>query len=204
MLNIKLLMMTDKAKKEIFLELLEPEWRQLSGYARALTGNTEDARDLVSDTLLSAFENFDKLKNYDAFKSYIFTIARRKFKRNKWRMRIFTGYDEANVFDFESKDSQPDVRADVNILFAAMQQLPDKQREAIALFEISGLSLQEIQKVQGGTLSGVKTRLRRARQTLAEILGEKEASRHPRHNGGSKKNVISNIDIKSKAQINLK
>lgn len=196
--------MTEKAKKEIFLELLEPVWRQLSGYARALTGNTEDARDLVSDTLLSAFENFDKLKNSEAFKSYIFTIARRKFRRNKWRMRIFTGYDEANVFDFESNESQPDVKADVNLLYAAMQELPEKQREAVALFEISGLSLLEIQKVQGGTLSGVKTRIRRARQKLAEILGEKEAFRKPKRNGESKKSINDHINIEQKTQINLK
>ncbi len=183
--------MTERAKKEIFLSLLEPIWQNLSGYARALTGNTEDARDLVSDTLLTAFENFENLKDKDAFKSYLFTIVRRKYKRNKWRLRIFSSYDEyedSEVFNRASSDSLPDVKADVDLLYHAMQKLPDKQREALALFEISGFSLLEIQKVQGGTLSGVKTRLKRGRQKLAELLGESPVSVLSKKNGALRNN----------------
>jgi len=39
------------------------------------------------------------------------------------------------------------------------------------LFEINGLSVTEIQRVQGGTVSGVKVRLMRARRMLADRLG---------------------------------
>lgn len=42
-------------------------------------------------------------------------------------------------------------------------------KETVILFEISGLSLEEIKKIQGGTISGVKSRLKRGRETL-EIL----------------------------------
>jgi len=200
--------MTDRAKKEIFLTLLEPVWQNLSGYARALTGNTEDAKDLVSDTLLAAFENFEKLKEKDAFKSYLFTIARRKYKRNKWRLRIFSSYDEYDdheAFNFESPETKPDVKADVKLLYAAMQKLSDKQREAIALFEISGLSLQDIQKVQGGTLSGVKSRLKRAREKLAELLRESESFSSAKKNGKALRNMNCNneINIDVKAQLNM-
>jgi RNA polymerase sigma-70 factor, ECF subfamily len=201
--------MTERAKKEIFLTLLEPVWQNLNGYARALTGNTEDARDLVSDTLLAAFESFEKLKDKDAFKSYLFTIARRKYKRNKWRLRLFSSYDEYpehEAFNFESPDTKPDIRADVGLLYKAMQKLPDKQREALALFELSGLNLQEIQKVQGGTLSGVKSRLKRAREKLAELLRESEKSVTHKKNGNALKNISRNnkMTIDVKAQINMK
>jgi RNA polymerase sigma-70 factor (ECF subfamily) len=201
--------MTERAKKEIFLTLLEPVWQNLNGYARALTGNTEDAKDLVSDTLLAAFENFEKLKDKDAFKSYLFTIARRKYKRNNWRLRLFSSYDEYpehEAFNFESRESDPDIRVDVGLLYKAMKELPEKQREAITLFEISGLSLQEIQVVQGGTLSGVKTRLKRAREKLAELLREGEKSVTVKKNGNALKNIGRNnkMTIDVKAQLNLK
>ena len=55
-------------------------------------------------------------------------------------------------------------------LYKAMNRLPEKQREAVSLYEISGFSLAEVQQIQGGSLSGVKSRITRGREALAEIL----------------------------------
>jgi len=46
----------------------------------------------------------------------------------------------------------------------------------VILFEISGLSLQEIVEIQGGSLSGVKSRIVRGRERLAVLLGERKPS----------------------------
>ncbi len=51
-----------------------------------------------------------------------------------------------------------------------MASLPEKQREALALFEISGLSIEEVREIQGGSLSAVKMRLVRGREQLALLL----------------------------------
>jgi DNA-directed RNA polymerase specialized sigma24 family protein len=44
---------------------------------------------------------------------------------------------------------------EVEALYRAMKRLPEKQREAVSLYEISGFSLAEVQQIQGGSLSGV-------------------------------------------------
>jgi hypothetical protein len=44
-------------------------------------------------------------------------------------------------------------------------------RETVVLFEVSDFTLEEIHKVQGGSLSGVKLRLKRGRELLAKTLG---------------------------------
>ena len=44
-------------------------------------------------------------------------------------------------------------------------------RETVVLFDVSDLSLEEIRRIQGGTLSGVKMRLKRGRERLARVLG---------------------------------
>jgi RNA polymerase sigma-70 factor (ECF subfamily) len=70
-----------------------------------------------------------------------------------------------------------DVSADIQILNQALSYLPQEQREAIVLFEIVGFSIEEIKAMQGGSLSGVKSRLVRARQKLADMLSDAESKK---------------------------
>jgi RNA polymerase sigma-70 factor (ECF subfamily) len=66
--------------------------------------------------------------------------------------------------------SNIEARSELNEFYAALSTLPEKQREAVTLFEISGLSLNEIMEIQGGSLSGVKSRVTRGREELARLL----------------------------------
>ena len=56
------------------------------------------------------------------------------------------------------------------LLYTALAQLPEIQREAIVLFEISGFSIAEIAELQGAGISAIKQRLARGRQALLELL----------------------------------
>jgi DNA-directed RNA polymerase specialized sigma24 family protein len=60
----------------------------------------------------------------------------------------------------------------VTLLYNALNLLPVKQRETVMLFEISELSIEEIRNIQGGSISGVKSRLTRGRERLTELLSD--------------------------------
>ena len=78
--------------------------------------------------------------------------------------------------------SPPDIDHDVEVLYNLLGKLPPKQRECVVLFELSGFSLEEIRQLQGGTLSGVKSRLTRGREQLRLWLLPSEGSNEgPRH-----------------------
>lgn len=162
--------MNQDLKKVKFLELLEPINDKLYMYAKALEKNTDDAKDLVADTILACWENFDKINDFKLFKSYVFQVARNKFRRKKRRVSIFGFYDEIKAMNIPNNDSSPDLPTDVAILYEALNELPEKQKEALVLFEISGFSIEEIKKIQGGSISGVKSRLTRGRLALKEKL----------------------------------
>lgn len=166
----------EKERQEYFLRLLLPVRNRLVHFARAMTHNREEADDLVSDTILAALERFDDLKVPSAFLSYLFTIAARLHKRRRWRARIFGGYDEDYAGNIPAQGSAPDISADVAMLYRALDQLPERQRETVVLFEISDLPLEEIRRIQGGSLSGVKSRLVRGRARLARILNATDRS----------------------------
>jgi RNA polymerase sigma-70 factor, ECF subfamily len=168
--------MADSIKQKEFLELLDGVEDRLSRFARAMSRSREDARDLVSETILIAYERFDKIENKSKFKSYLFTIASRLHRRRLWRLRFFGKYDEEKAELIPNNNTSQDTLADVAALYKALDKLPAKQREAIVLFEISGFSLEEIRTIQGGTLSGVKSRLKRARERLIKIMGTDDST----------------------------
>jgi len=162
--------MIDYKIKEEFLEYYLKYNDSLTKFVKAMTRNSSDTKDIISETVLLALENFHKLKNKQTFLSYVFTIAKRIYIKRKWKKKIFSYIEESDNFEYSSNSSSPEVDTDINFLYEALAKLPEKMRESIILFEISGFSLNEIQEIQGGTLSGVKSRIKRAREKLREIL----------------------------------
>ncbi len=160
----------DPTQQERFLALLLPVRHRLVHFARILTQDHDEAKDLVSDTILAALERFETLKNEKAFLSYLMTIATRIHKRRQWRQRLFTPLKGEATDVRQDGHEVFEASIDAKVLYKAMGELPEKQREAIALFEITGLSLEEVREIQGGSLSAVKMRLVRGREKLKEIL----------------------------------
>jgi RNA polymerase sigma-70 factor (ECF subfamily) len=156
-----------------FLTLLQAVEPSLSRFTHAMTRDRESARDLAAETILIALEKFHTLQNKQAFLSFLLTIASRLYKKKQWRLRFWSAYDEHLIREQSDNNpgSQPDISTDVKVLYQALARLPANQREAVVLFEINGLSLEEIHTIQGGSLSGVKSRVARARQKLAQLLG---------------------------------
>jgi RNA polymerase sigma-70 factor, ECF subfamily len=160
--------MTDHSAMTDHAAIYPRLWR----FALALTKDEDDAKDLVSETVLAAYERFDSVRDEKAFLSFLFTIATRVHRHKERRARWFGAFDQDTAAKMPSGMQSPEIDAEVALLLQAMKKLPTKQRETVSLFEISGFSLDEIREIQGGSLSGVKSRLKRGREALAELLGE--------------------------------
>ena len=158
------------------MELYNPLHERLSRFVHSMVWNRDDAKDVLSETVLAAFESFEKVKDQNSFLYYLFGIASRLAKKRDRRKKFWGIFDSQKaelIISYHNSES----RAAINELYAALNKLPIKQREAITLFEISGFSIKEIAVMQGSTLSGVKSRLMRARETLATLLeAEKKTS----------------------------
>jgi len=162
--------MTDARQRE-FLEMLEPVHDRLSRYALAVTQDEMDAEDLVGATVLQAFEQFDRYDNEGRFLHYLIKIASRLHKRSSYRNRKKSDYNEAYALSVPDMNPMPDNAAEIRIVMDALNTLPEKMRETVVLFDVSDFTLEEIRAVQGGTISGVKSRLKRGREQLAKSLG---------------------------------
>jgi len=150
-----------------FWELVEQERHVTWRLCRALTRNYEDAQDLMSDTMLAAYQSFPALRDTKAFRKFLSTIAVRIQRRRQWRGRLFAPLAEADDMGYEITAESSH---DLELLVTALDRLPQREREALVLFALSDFSIKEIQEIQGGTASGVKSRMSRARVKLKQLL----------------------------------
>jgi len=144
---------------------------------RMLTGReVEAAEDVHQDTWLSIARNarsFDPAKG--AFRTWLFTIARRKVWDHLRRQKVAV---LAAVIDEAAAIPDPGVTPEEHTmsremaerLITALEALPLAQRETFVLFTQAGLSLEEISIATDVGLETAKSRLRYARTTMRSAL----------------------------------
>jgi RNA polymerase sigma-70 factor (ECF subfamily) len=156
--------------QQLFFELYEPIHEHFCRFCRAIAGNKTDSEDLIQDTILNVIEGFDKIRDKVAFKSYLFSVAsnlnKMRLRRNKFNAS-FTATELSQIVDFSQN---PEQITDFKIVYKKMMELPSKVSETMILYHISDLPLEEILEIQGGSLSGVKMRLKRGREKLLSSL----------------------------------
>jgi RNA polymerase sigma factor (sigma-70 family) len=152
--------------KNRFFELLRPLQDRLVWYIYVLSRDEEEARDIVGDAILLAYDHFDTLRSETAFELFLFRIARREYFRVRRRMMLFTRLKPEHECIGSEAMRALETGVDAQLVLNCICRMPQRQRETVTLYEIAGFSLEEIRGLQGGSLSGVKSRLVRARKKL--------------------------------------
>jgi RNA polymerase sigma-70 factor (ECF subfamily) len=146
-------------KKKDFMELYEPVHRSFERFCKARSYGVCDFNDLMHDTLVIAFEQFDSLKSKDAFLSFLFSISNKvhaNFRRKNKPVSF------SDVIGLENRHDQS-VSIEKNLqhdeLYEALNKLSLDHRDCIILFEIAGFSLKETAAIQKCSIDAVKQRL---------------------------------------------
>ena len=164
---------------DIFISLLEPHYSDAVNYCNGLCkGNSDEAKDLLQESLLKSLENFNSLREDSKFRSWLFTIITREFynsKRNTF-WKKFVSSDAITLPEIFS-DTQNNENKD--LLLKSLSILKSKERSAILLYELGGFSIEEISNIQKeNSVSAVKSRLSRAREKLRTHISKLESSPH--------------------------
>lgn len=139
-------------------------------YCSALAYGRMDTQDLVQDVLLTAFQKFDTIEKKEDLLHYLVRAARYR-AISMWRLKQRnTALCEKQAERLKERGATAEMLVDVGILYEALQQLPNAQREAIILFEVSGLSMAEIAEIQGTSEGAVKTNVSRGRAKVRALL----------------------------------
>lgn len=169
-----------------FDDLVVKYRERIWGVIYHMTSNREDAADLAQDVFIKAFQSLNRFQGQSAFFTWLYRIAvnatinhleKSKLRRFFSLEAVRDDGESASLLDRLPDNSVQSDRAAClselqQKLNEAMQKLSIKHRTVVTLFEIDGLSHEEIAEVTGSSVGTVRSRLHYAKQQLqAELKG---------------------------------
>jgi len=142
----------------------------LRRFAVSLVRESAAADDLVQDTLLRAWRARTRFEPGTNFEAWTFTILRNLFYSNQRKHREVEDENGSYSAGLATPPSQAG-RLDLQDMRAALDRLPPAQRESLVLVAIENLSYEEAASVMNCQVGTVKSRVWRAREQLARMLG---------------------------------
>lgn len=136
-----------------------------------ITGNEEDAEDVLQEAFVSAFKNLNNYRGDSSFGSWVKKIVINKainlLKKRKWELM-----PENEEFDVPAEEPEQEYRPELQVetVRNAIMQLPDGYRSVLSMYLLEGYDHQEIAEIMGITESTSKSQLNRAKAKLRELL----------------------------------
>lgn len=160
---------------------IEPHLDRLYGYALHLSGNADDARDLVQTCALKALAAHSVPDDASAQRTWLFRILRNAWIDECRRRRLHPAACAGLSGDAESQGNEvapPDVFNLERRLFnrlavnEALARISADHREILLLIDLAGFSYQETAKLLEIPVGTVMSRLSRARQRIMQLMEE--------------------------------
>ena len=167
-----------------FEQLVAEYGDRVYGIALRVTGSPSDAEEVMQETFLKAFRSWPTYRGEAAPFTWLYRIAVNSTLTHlrKHRLRTFFSFEKINeddrisaeviaaLTDATGADRETFARELQEKLNEAMHKLSIKHRTVITLFEIDGLSHQEIAEVMDCSVGTVRSRLHYAKQLLQSEL----------------------------------
>jgi RNA polymerase sigma factor (sigma-70 family) len=153
------------------LTALLPRMRR---FAHALSRNSADADDLVQATVERALRSREQWQPGTRLDSWLYRIM-----RNLWidttrargrKERVEAPAEEAETVGEDPREAM-DSSLELKRAMAAMERLPEEQREVVALILIEGFGYREVSEMLALPIGTVSSRLVRGRTALLAMLG---------------------------------
>ena len=179
--------------EDAFRELTEPYRRELQLHCYRIVGSTQDAEDLVQETLLAAWRGLEQFKGSASIRTWLYRIATnrsldalRANARRPQHLEPLTDpptpsrltepmwlepYPDVLIEGIADEAPGPDARYDQREALAlafvtGLQHLPPQQRAVLVLRDVLGFRAAEVAAMLDISQAAVNSLLQRARLTL--------------------------------------
>ena len=162
--------------RSAFDDLVRATYADTFTLALRLTGNEEDACDVVQEAYIRAFRGLSRFRGDAQFSTWMYRITANcanthLSKRTKHRHEVL---DDAHPVADDRPAMDPQLQADASSLrrrlTAALDDLPPKLRQVVVLRDIYDLPHEAIAAELGISETAAKVRLHRARKKLRDDL----------------------------------
>ena len=154
--------------------LVDAYWQRLYGFAWQSTKNRDLAHDLVQETFLRVVQKLDRYDHRDKFDAWLFRIlvnlildhSRSRVRRPVRSTVVDTSTGAEMTDDMAARTGHPsdpvDYQEDVQRLYAALEQLPEIDRQVLLLRHYGEMPFKDIAKMLHCPLGTVLARAHRA------------------------------------------
>jgi RNA polymerase sigma-70 factor (ECF subfamily) len=161
-----------------FEALIEGQLPRIRRYARAWTAAEHEADDLAQEALVRVYRSLRSFRWQSAFSTWLFAVVRSAFlDASKGRAGTRRALEEplrdhhGEQAGGQRPDEAFDAEEERRRVWTALRQVPEEFRSAVVLFDIEGLSYDEVASIEGVAVGTVKSRLHRGRSHLRRLLG---------------------------------
>lgn len=159
---------------------------KIYNYVLRMLGDHEAAEDVAQEAFIKAYASIRSFRGASSFQTWLYRIAgnlaidtmrRRKYRQNHVSLdqplQTGDGSVERDVEDSSAGPQQQLRTVELQkVVQDAILQLSPKLRNVIILYELQGLSYEEIAGIVGAPLGTVKSRLFNAREQLKKLLAD--------------------------------
>ncbi|MCT4509035.1 MAG: sigma-70 family RNA polymerase sigma factor [Tepidibacter sp.] len=163
---------------ELYKILFETYNKKVYRVAYYILKNEEDAKDIVQDTFIQAFNKIDTLKDKNKFESWICAIASNlsKAQYNKRKKELLVE-DDSKIIPFLCDDKDLDLPENIlenkelnSYILEQINSLDSHYKQALILYYYLEQSYEEISKSLDISIGTVKSRLYRAKNLIKDNL----------------------------------
>ncbi|WP_241484131.1 RNA polymerase sigma factor [Ruegeria sp. ANG-R] len=147
------------------IEMLLPEFR---AYATAICASSDDAEDLVQDSIERALRTDKRPTVLDELRPWMFRVIRNLHYDELRKRRVRREYLAAEKRLYDEAGTS-DAARDI-LIRMAFEKLPPDMREVLCLVDIMGLKYAEAAKVMNVANGTVMSRISRARKALLDLV----------------------------------
>ncbi len=163
--------------RQAFAVLIERYRDALVNYLYRMSGSKAKAEDLAQETFLLLYEKSAGYQEYGRFSGYLYRIATNLYKNSLRRERAKYILSLAlNHSKNGQRPPDPQQQAQANEINRqiekAILKVPLRYRTPLVLFEIQGLTYQELADMSGVKIGTIKSRINRGRNILRKILSD--------------------------------
>ncbi|GHM98708.1 DNA-directed RNA polymerase sigma-70 factor [Cytophagales bacterium WSM2-2] len=158
--------------RQAYYNLYKLYSRAMYNVGYRIVNNADEAKDVLQDAFISAFNNLEMYRGEAAFGAWLKRIVVNK-AINQVRRRRFERLPETENFDVKEEavvDELEGYPFEVEKVRKAIEQLPDGYRVVLSLYLLEGYDHGEIGEILGITESTSKSQFNRSKKKLKEIL----------------------------------
>ncbi len=170
--------------RDAFNSMVNAYQMKVINIAYRMLSSEEDALDAAQETFIKVYKSINSFKGSSTFSTWIYRICtnvcndilRKRMKSSGFISLDDDGSDENPKTDIADSSPTPEQSYELSerqrLVHEGINMLSDEYRKVIILYDIEGLSYEEISVILSCPIGTIKSRLNRARNNLKKILSE--------------------------------